>query len=151
MLVLKTPRFGVLGNLSTAVIFKVRTMSMALPLLRSMFLMEIGLRWLVPMAIAITVSITRFQPRPAAFGRRVAGPTYRAQMILSPAIPVGSRFGLRMQMETQSPALRLTNHLRFMVWLIPMQICNIRVLTRAVLLLARLYTMTSCRGISGAI
>src|SRR5450759_2677436 len=109
MLVLKTPRFGVLGNLSTAVILQLRTMSMALLVIRSMFMTELRLHWLVPMAIAITVSITRFQPLPALFGRRVVGRTYRAQMILSPAIPVGSRFGLRMQMETQFPALRLTN------------------------------------------
>src|SRR5674476_1559851 len=102
MLVLKTPR-GLLGNLSTVVILQARTMSMALPLLRSMFLMEIGLRWLVPMAIPTTVSITRGEPGPAAqsspeslpaaCGRRVAGPTYRAQMILAAAIPNGFRFG----------------------------------------------------------
>src|ERR1035437_10965047 len=151
MLVLKTPRFGLLGIFSTVVILQVRPMSMALPLLRSMFLMEIGLRWLVPLAIPITVSGWRFQPPPAACGRRVAGPTYRAQMILAAAIPNGFRFGLRiLQMHRRrSPALRLTNHLRFMVWVIPMQISNIPMLTRAVLLLASLYTMTSCRGISG--
>src|ERR1035437_8784008 len=124
-------------------------MSMALPLLRSMFLMEIGLRWLVPMAIPITVSGRRFQPRPAAFGRRVAGPTYRAQMILAAAIPNGFRIGLRiLQMHRRrSPALRLTNHLRFMVWLIPMQICNIPMLTRAVLILARLVTRSEERRV----
>src|ERR1019366_8132548 len=126
MPVLKTPQFGILGSLSTAVILQVRTITMALLVMRSMFMTEIGLRWLAPMAISITVSITRGEPGPAvhsspeslpaACGRRAAGLTYRAQMILSAAIPVGSRFGSGMQMELilHPAALRLSNRLRFM-------------------------------------
>ena len=90
MLVLKPPRFGVIGIFSTAVILQLRPMSMALPLIRSMFMMEIGVQWWVPMAIAIMVSGGRFHVPPALIGRRVAGLTYRVLMILPEAIPVGS-------------------------------------------------------------
>src|ERR1035437_1892577 len=116
---LKTPRFGLLGVLSTAAILSVRPMFMTLPPIQSMFLMEIGVQWLATMAIVIMVSGNRLpELSPAPFGRRVAGLTYRVLMILSAAIPAGFRFGLRMQMGRQFPALRLTNRLRFMVRLI---------------------------------